>query len=39
MLETARVQREALGRDVAELRQRVIGLESRVDQIQRRPPQ
>ena len=38
ILEAERTRRDALARDLADLRQRVIGLESRVDQIQRRLP-
>jgi chromosome segregation ATPase len=36
-LENERTRREALDRDLAELRRRVLSLESRVDQIERRP--
>jgi uncharacterized membrane-anchored protein YhcB (DUF1043 family) len=39
ILADERTRREALERDVAQIRQRLTGLEARVDQIQRRLPQ
>ncbi len=38
ILADERVRRDALDRDLSELRRRVVDLESRVDQIQRRLP-